>query len=66
MGTIKVNIDKFGNPKIEAVGFVGRTCETATASLEAAFKQGAAEVKTDRRPEYYQTVGGASVNKVGQ
>ena len=53
MATIKVTIDKFGNPQIEAAGFKGSKCDLATASLEAALKQGADSSNKTRTAEFY-------------
>ena len=54
MPTITVKIDKFGQPTIEADGFVGTACEKATASLEATLRAGADNVKRKRKPEAYE------------
>lgn len=53
MKTIRVKIDKFGQPTISAEGYVGSSCALATAPLEQALGAGAA-VKKDRKPEFYQ------------
>jgi len=57
MQQIIVTIDAEGNPKIEAAGFTGTSCKTATAPLEQALGTVA-----DRqlKPEYHapaQTIG---------
>lgn len=52
MPTIRVKIDKFGQPTIEAEGYTGTSCEHATATLEAALRHGASSVTKQRRPEY--------------
>lgn len=53
MPTIKVKIDKFGNPVIATEGFTGSACEKATESLEAVLGQGADEKTNKRTAEFY-------------
>lgn len=43
---IKVTIDKVGRPTIEAIGFVGGSCKTATEGLERLFTGGNAKEDT--------------------
>lgn len=50
---VKVTIDPLGNPTIEAVGYLGGSCKTATSALEAAFQGGKASVV--EKPEMHMT-----------
>jgi hypothetical protein len=50
---IKVTVDQLGNPKIEAEGFVGSSCEAATAPIEAALA-GKGGITRDLKHEYYE------------
>lgn len=49
MKTIIVDISETGEVSIEAVGFKGKACETATASLEKAL---GVTTGSKRKPEY--------------
>lgn len=53
MPTIKVKIDKFGNPIIATEGFSGSACEKATEGLEAALGKGADNTVNKRTSEFY-------------
>lgn len=53
MPTIRVKIDKFGNPVIGTEGFSGSACEKATADLEAALNKGADSTVNKRTAEFY-------------
>lgn len=54
MKKIIVTIDPMGSPKIEAQGFMGASCEAATASLEKALAAGRGETTvTEHKPEFY-------------
>lgn len=52
---IKVTIDPMGNPKVEALGFSGTSCEAATAPIEDALagKPGAGD--RTYKPEYSES-----------
>lgn len=53
---IKVTIDKVGRPKIEAIGFIGGSCKTATEGLERMFTAGNAKegsVVVEEKEELY-------------
>lgn len=52
MKQIKIVIDQLGNPTIEASGFAGRSCEVATAPLDAVFAGG--DKNVTKKPEYFQ------------
>jgi len=66
MKKITVDCTPDGEIKVEAHGFTGNACESATADLEAALGKQTAPRK--RKPEYYrqntnqnrQTLGGGS------
>lgn len=49
---IKIKIDQLGNPTIEAEGFVGSSCERATAPIEQALA-GTGPVTRDLKENYY-------------
>lgn len=55
MPTIRVKIDKFGNPVIATEGYTGNACEKATESLEAVLGQGADDKTNRRTPEFYNS-----------
>lgn len=59
---VKVQFDAFGNSKIDAIGFVGKQCETATAYIQNALSGTA--TKDEKKPEYFQ--GAATGQTVGQ
>lgn len=53
---VVVQFDAFGNTKIDAIGFLGNTCEKATAYVEQAL--GSTKTSDDKKPEFYsQTTG---------
>lgn len=60
--TIEITIGPSGELKIAAVGFVGASCEKATAFLEEAL--GTPMVRR-REPEYYRQTRVRKVQKVG-
>jgi hypothetical protein len=47
--------DQAGNVDIDGQGFVGKSCETATAP----FLAGRKVTKNDKKKEFYQTVAGS-------
>jgi hypothetical protein len=51
---ISITIDPVGRPKIEAIGFNGQGCETATKGLEQALGGGNVSHR-DLKPEYTNT-----------
>lgn len=53
---IKIKIDPLGNPTVEAEGFAGEDCTSATRGLEQALS-GTAGATRELKPEYY-TEGG--------
>jgi hypothetical protein len=54
MKKIKITIDKIGRPKIEAEGFMGGACLTATNPIVKAFDSGS-NTTIDELPEMYLT-----------
>lgn len=54
MAQIKITIDKFGNPKVEAVGFTGENCTVATAAIERALADGSGGVDRVFKEEWSQ------------
>lgn len=52
---IKITIDPMGNPKVEAEGFVGTSCEAATAAIESALAGKATGADRTYKPEYSQS-----------
>lgn len=61
--TIEVVVSPTGDISIEAVGFKGADCETATKFLEEALG-----LATDRqrKPEYHQNAHQQSTQRIGQ
>lgn len=60
--TIEIQIDAFGNSHLDAKGFVGNSCATATAAYLAALSP---EKKDDtKKPEY--SMPNATGSTVGQ
>lgn len=51
---VVVTIDALGRPSIEAIGFTGTACETATKGIENALAGGKAEVKKEIKPEWHE------------
>lgn len=52
---IKITIDPMGNKKVEAEGFVGTSCEAATAHIEQALAGGKPNTgDREYKPEYSQ------------
>ena len=47
---IKIIVSKYGDTKIDAEGFTGESCVTATQAIEAALGGG----KSIKKPEYDQ------------
>lgn len=52
MKQVQITIDATGKVQIEAEGFTGSSCDTATAAFEQAFSKGAKGDK-EYKPEYY-------------
>jgi len=52
MGQYTIRVDKLGDTKIDAEGFVGESCKDATAAVELAL---AGTTKTEHKPEFYDT-----------
>ena len=50
---IIIKIDAVGNPSVEAEGFVGDSCQTATKPIEEALSGGAPNV-VHEKPEMHQ------------
>jgi hypothetical protein len=48
---IAITIDPMGNPKVEAIGFVGTSCDAAAKPYEDALSGGKGGERTDK-PEY--------------
>lgn len=48
---MKITIDPMGNPKVEAIGFVGTSCDAAAKPYEDALSGGKGGQRTDK-PEY--------------
>lgn len=53
MKQVNITIDATGKVSIEAEGFVGSSCDTATAAFEKAFSTGAKADK-EYKSEYWQ------------
>ena len=58
---IEIQIDIKGNALIEAIGFQGNTCESATAPFEDAL--GTVESR-ERKPEFYNEESTAEENRI--
>lgn len=54
MRKIKISISPMGDPKVEAEGFVGASCEAATKPIEDALSGGKGG-NTSYKPEYHQS-----------
>ena len=54
MKQIKITISPMGNPKVEALGFVGASCDAATKPIEDMLA-GKGGGHREMKPEYYQT-----------
>lgn len=52
---IKITVSPIGDTKIDAEGFVGESCESATKALEIALAGG--NTKKDHKPEFYESEG---------
>lgn len=52
--SIAVRIDRMGNVKVEAIGFMGIGCEAATTPIERALSGGEGVERT-MKPEWSQT-----------
>lgn len=53
---IRITIDPVGNKKVEAEGFVGTSCEAATAHIEQALAGGKPNMgDREYKPEYSQS-----------
>jgi hypothetical protein len=53
MKQVQITIDATGKVSIEAEGFTGSSCDTATAAFEQAFSKGAKSDK-EYKPEFWQ------------
>ena len=62
MKKIAITIDPMGNPKIEAQGFVGASCDAATKPIEDALSGGKGG-DTSYKPEYHQADQSAEVQQ---
>lgn len=62
MQKVQVTIDKNGEIKMEAIGAVGKECETWTAGLERILSSKATITGDGKKPEYTMTKGKSNVN----
>ncbi|MBA4293822.1 hypothetical protein C0431_12740 [bacterium] len=62
MEQVKVTIDKNGEIKMEALGAVGKECESWTAGLEKILQSKATVTGSGKKPEYDMTKGSTNIS----
>jgi hypothetical protein len=55
MGTIKIKISPIGGLDMETEGFTGTACKDATEAIEKALMGDSSTVKSDDKPELFDT-----------